>query len=332
MKRTWVALGAVAVVLRGAPAIALEPATSSGSAAPSNIDQAREHFRRGAELFKEGSFDAALVEFTRAYQIAPNYRVLYNIAQVQMERHDYAAAQSAFSDYLSQGDAEISPDRRSEVEDELKTLRGRVAELTVTSNVAGAELSIDGVVVGKLPLQKPLLVSSGVRHLSLQSAGFVRRDRTVSVAGGEKPTLEMLLDPLPVAKPTAAPNRERAERREESSSHTGVWLGVATTAVLAGGAVTFGLLAQHNNDRLDKELSRYPGDAARIDSARDRVKLFAGLTDGTAGASLVAGLITIYAALSSSRSASEPTKAAVHSGLTARIAPSWDRLTVQGEF
>lgn len=329
MKRTSFLLLA-ALSLRHVPVLALEPSTS-GSASADSVDQARERFRRGAELFKEGSFDAALVEFTRAYQLSPNYRVLYNIGQVQMERHDYAAAQVAFSDYLSQGDAEISPERRSEVEEELRTLRARVAELTVTSNVPGAELSVDGVVRGKLPLDKPLLVSSGVRQLSLQKTGFVRRDRTVSVAGGEKPVIEMTLEPLPAATLPAS-NRAEPAPAKSTPTRTGVWIGVAATTLLAGGAVTFGLLTRHQEDRLDKELSRYPGNAERIDSARDRVKLYAGLTDGAAGASLVVGIITLYAALSSSGGETEPAKRAARNRSVARVAPSFDRLVIQGEF
>ncbi len=326
MKRSLLALCIATLVLRGAPALAIEPAAGS-----EGVDQARDHFRRGAELFKEGSFDAALAEFTRAYQIVPNYRVLYNIAQVQLERHDYAAAQTAFTEYLKQGDSEIAPERRSEVEEELRTLRSRVVELTVTSNVAGAELSIDGAVVGKLPLEKPILVSTGVRHLSLQKPGYTRGERTVSVAGGEKPVIELPLEPLRAAPLSSARTAGDPPSAASERSHTGVWIGVVTTGVLVGGAVTFGLMARHNNDRLDKELARFPGDAERIDDARSKVKLFAGLSDGAAGASLVAAAITLYAALSSS-DAEAPPKKAERLGPRARLVPSFDRISVLGEF
>jgi tetratricopeptide (TPR) repeat protein len=327
MKRTLLALCIVTLGLRGAPAFALEPAAASSE----SVDQARDHFRRGAELFKEGSFDAALAEFQRAYQIVPNYRVLYNIAQVQLERHDYAAAQTAFTEYLKQGDSEIAAERRSEVEEELRTLRTRVVELTVTSNVDGAELSVDGVTVGKLPLIKPILVSTGVRRLSLQKPGFTRGERTVSVAGGERPVIEISLEPLRAAPASSTRPAGEAPGAPAERSHTGVWIGVVTTGVLAGGAVTFGLLARHNNEQLDKELARFPGDGERIDSARSKVKLFAGLSDGAAGASLVAAAITLYAALSSS-GAETPPKQAARFGPRARLVPSFDRISVLGEF
>jgi hypothetical protein len=63
---------------------------------PEQVSSARVHFLRGVESYKEGAFDIAVVEFTRAYEIAPNFRVLYNIAQSQAERHDYAAALSQY--------------------------------------------------------------------------------------------------------------------------------------------------------------------------------------------------------------------------------------------
>ena len=50
-----------------------------------------------------------LAEFMRAYELLPNYRVLYNIGQVQLERHDYVAALHAFDDYLEQGARDVHP-------------------------------------------------------------------------------------------------------------------------------------------------------------------------------------------------------------------------------
>src|SRR5262245_643202 len=91
---------------------------ASSDASDDAVKQARDRFLRGVELYKEGSYDAALAEFTRAYELVPNYRVLFNIAQVQVERHDYAAALRFFADYLRQGAADVTSERREQVERE----------------------------------------------------------------------------------------------------------------------------------------------------------------------------------------------------------------------
>ncbi|MBV9946426.1 MAG: tetratricopeptide repeat protein, partial [Myxococcales bacterium] len=56
-------------------------ATGATSAAAAQASEdASVHFKRGLQLFDEGDYTLALVEFNRAYQLAPNYRALYNIA------------------------------------------------------------------------------------------------------------------------------------------------------------------------------------------------------------------------------------------------------------
>jgi len=115
--------------------VAAEPAAPAVSA--SSTTEARERFQRGVALYREGSFDAALAEFRRAYEIAPNYRILYNLAQVQVERHDSVAALSLFGQYLQQGGSELDAERRAQVERDMQSLRGRVVDLTVECNVAG---------------------------------------------------------------------------------------------------------------------------------------------------------------------------------------------------
>ena len=177
MSRTCVLLGAM---LAAAPAVAQTKPAAAG-----DLDEARQRFQRGVELYKEGSFDAALAEFNKAYELAPNYRVLFNLAQVQTERHDYVSALKDFEKYLDQGGAEISADRKEQVNKEITALKGRVAELTITADVEGAEVLVDGVSAGTLPLSEPVRVSAGVRQLQVRKAGYETNTRTETIAGGD---------------------------------------------------------------------------------------------------------------------------------------------------
>ena len=263
------------------------------AAEPANVEDARVRFQRGAELYKEGSFDAALAEFKRAYELAPNYRLLFNLGQVEVERHDYAAALRYFRDYLAAGGAEIAADRRTQVEREIESLTARVAELDVTSNVAGSELSVDGVVVGTLPLAKPVIVSAGLRRISLSKPGHAPVERTITVGGGERPRLFLEFkdtQPHPVhATPAASPPSAPAP---SASLGAAEWTGIISTGAFTGAAVVFGVLAHDADGDLDASLSEFPGDAGRIDDDRSKLKLYAGLTDGFAAAALVSAVVT----------------------------------------
>ena len=46
------------------------------------LEEAKQRLKRGMELYDENNFRASLVELQRAYELAPSYRLLYNIDQV----------------------------------------------------------------------------------------------------------------------------------------------------------------------------------------------------------------------------------------------------------
>ena len=132
----------VSLGLRAAPSLASEPTPSQGwraqpepassarsdEARAADVAQARQHFARGVELYRGGAYDAALAAFTRAYELAPTYRILYNLAQVQAQRQDYVQALELFARYLGEGaaapaEARIPDARVAEVEAEMTELR-----------------------------------------------------------------------------------------------------------------------------------------------------------------------------------------------------------------
>jgi len=292
---------------------------------PGGVDQARTHFLRGAELYKEANYDGALAEFSRAYQLVPNYRVLYNIAQAQVERHDYVAARNAFQDYLRQGATDVPEDRREEVQREIANLSTRISELTVTSNVTGGSVTVDGVTVGTLPLETPLLVSAGTRRVAVSKPGYATVERVISVTGGDKPELALQLEPI-VSTTQAPPTPVQAEQKRRGPG-AGAWLSLAATGAFAAGAVTFGLLTQDKDSDLDAQLARHPADRGRVSDTRSQLKLYAGLTDGFAAASAVSAVLAVYFFVSGSSSSEEAPRPKA-----ARVVPFGNGIAVTGNF
>ena len=231
--RSRPALIAIALCCAAAPAAAQGqapgapgPDSADGGApqAPADdaVNKAREHFNRGVELFKEGNFQAALIEFRRANEVSPNYRILFNLGQTYFELQDYAGAMKSFDAYLLQGGAEIPAARRAEVEQELGKLRSRVARATITTNVAGAEILVDDSVVGKSPLSEPLLLSAGKRKLAISTGRGTPTVKFVELAGGDAVTVELLVEtaaaaPAPVAAPVQ-PTQTTATPRDTARS------------------------------------------------------------------------------------------------------------------
>jgi hypothetical protein len=311
----------------GASASATPPADSS--AAPA--DEASQRFQRGVKLFRERSFDAALADFNRAYELAPNYRVLFNIGQVQVERGDYVAALKIFRQYLSEGGSAIDAARASDVQAEISRLEGRIAKITVTSNVEGAELLVDGEPFGTLP-QAHVPVNAGSRRISLRKKGYEGDEIRVMLATGEEKTVELKLvqkgspqaspTPATAAEPTATPaSAPAADTKASSGLGVGFWASLSATVIAGGATAVFGVLTNDANNAYDSALNRYPGSQSRIDDARHDLKRNALLTD-VCGAITIVGLAgTTYFAVTSggdkptdSRKEARATSRSLHTG------------------
>jgi hypothetical protein len=237
------------VGVAGLPASAAWAQGAPPRAAPGPADeavsQASAHFARGVKLYQEDDFRAALIEFNRAYELAPRWPVLYNVGQSYYQLRDYPAALGTLEKYVREGRDQIAPDRRAQVDREIAELRGRVAHVTVVSNVEGVAVALDDAPLGKASPREPLLVGAGRHTLSASHSGFVTATKVVDIAGGDALTVRLDLAPEAPPPPAAAAH--------ESPSYAGAIVGGITgVAGIAVGAV-FGVLTLNTKSALDSE-------------------------------------------------------------------------------
>jgi len=285
------------------------------------VSEARVHFERGVELYREGSFDAALVEFQRSHELAPNYKILYNLAQVQAERHEYVAAVQLLNEYLQKGGNEIAAERRQAVAQDMEKLSVRIATVSIDVSVEGAEVFVDDVSVGHAPLASPLPVNVGSRRIRAEKPGFLPQARTITVAGAERAQLVLTLQPAPVVAQQSAP-----ERTVQVRNMTPFWISLGATVALGAATGVFGALALGANGDLDSALNTM--DRQDIDSKRGKVRTMAALTDGFGAGTLLAAGATVWLLLSPP----EHTERLPATGLRASVAPSLTGLHMSGSF
>jgi tetratricopeptide (TPR) repeat protein len=297
-------------------------AESDAAATAAAEQEAAVHFERGVEFYREGSLDAALVEFERAYDMTSNYRVLFNLAQVQAERHEYVAAIELFRRYLDAGGAELPEPRRKQTADEIALLESRVAQLWVESDVAGAKLFINDAPAGELPLTSPININPGVCNVRLEKSGHAPASTQVKVASGERPRVRLEL--------TRAAAASGTEVEDGVPSRLPFWVSTSSALALGGAALTFGLLARDANDDLEDELERYPAEQENVDAARQRLRTYSGLTDATAAAALVAVGFAVYFAIAPPRRRRAATQQASNRQL--QLAPTARGLALRGSF
>jgi hypothetical protein len=281
--------------------------TARGAEPASLMAEAQGHFKRGVELYDDGDFAAALVEFRRAYELVPNHRVLYNLGRVASAQHDYAAALRFYRQYLADGGTQVPAPRRQEVEGELEKLVGRVGQLRVVVDTAGAEVSVDDVPAGISPLPDAVLVNAGRRRVVVAAPGVPPEARVVEVAGEEMVTVTLALHvaraapPRLVARPEPRPLVEARPRATPSAADRRTWpivLAWTTTGLLAAGSAVTGLMAMTASRDLRALRDSYPVSLDELTDARRKTRDRALVADGLLAAAAVSGALSLYLSLS----------------------------------
>jgi hypothetical protein len=307
----------------------------SAAARAGDVEEARKHYARGVELYGQGADVAALAELERAYQLAPNWKVTYELGVVELQLHDFAAALRYFERYLEEGKDAVQPPRRREVEAQIGRLREQVATLDVRAPPA-ADVFLDDQRAGTAPLAKPIVVNPGHHTLRTAKDGVTSETQRVAAAGGDHLSVELtlpepVLAPAPVA-PAQTPivatpisPAPAVEAPPVEAPPSRVWIGWLVTGAFACGSLATGIEALSTNASLSRAKADAPTSGDSLTSLSSRARGFAIASDVMTGAALVSGGLTLYLTLRQpSRHAPPPASARVELGA--------GRLSVVGTF
>jgi tetratricopeptide (TPR) repeat protein len=265
-----------ALVAAGASARAEDPA-----------EEARIHFHQGVELYKQGDYEQAAIEFGRAYELKPSYKILFNVGQAENELKHYARARDAYARYLAEGGAEVPADSMLQVSAEMKRLDTLVGSVDVRCPVDGAAIMVDGEAAGTTPLAGPIFVDVGRHEIEVHKGSAQLHREIIRIAGGESlaVTVEGGRD-----SPSGAPAaRGRAQEAGLDPIYFYVGCGITGALAVASG-VTWGLLGAAASDRqhaIDAD------DQAGLDDANARGRILRPATIGLLAGSGAAAVTTI---------------------------------------
>ena len=155
---------------------------------------AKAHFERGVAAFNENRLAEAASEFTAAYELTHAFKVLYNVGQVDAALGDAVGAVDSFEKYLAQGGNAIASERKQAVQAELEKQRDRIGTVTLQVQPEGAEIRVDGKLIGKAPLSVPLRLTEGKRELVVIASGYDARVRELDVLAKSQIEIEIKLD------------------------------------------------------------------------------------------------------------------------------------------
>jgi len=299
MSRTWRGLGALTVALglagRARPAAAQEPAATE-----SQRLAAQDAHRHALELFDHGQSAEALAEFKRAYALSPSFRILYNIGLSEAALGDSPAAIEAFSRYLREGGERVAPERRTQVEAEVARLSKLLGWLDIDVDEAGAEVTLDGSVLGNGPVSHRLRLGTGQHTVLVRSADGTLRTQSVLLAAGEEQRLRFQ------ARAEAAPGapfaKSPAERRTDAptSRREVPWVAWGVTGLLGASTAVAGALALSAHGDEQDAKARRGVTHQDLQAAQDKVENRALATDILLAGTLLSAGVSTYLTIRSS--------------------------------
>jgi hypothetical protein len=206
--------------------------------------EAERHFQSGVALFGEQKYAEALAEFERAYELAPQPLVLYNIAGCHRELSHYSDAVTYYRRFLADGKGKAKPARLAAAQAELDGILARIARVTVTvtPGLEGVTLILDGT-----PLEKPempLILPPGEHRLAARAAGRSEGERSVRLASGDELAVEIVLaEAPPPAQPPVIENTLMVEHAPAARRRFALGAGFGTNLLRTGdsGAPSLGL-------------------------------------------------------------------------------------------
>ncbi len=184
--------GAGAARADKAPPVPAPPAPPAASPASTKAE-ARQRFDEGLHLFEKGENAAALAEFRRAYELIPNVLVLFNIGLVYAAMDRPVDAVDALDKVLDSSTG-LAPAQAQKARQVRADQAARIAEVMVLTDKP-AVIEVDGVEVGRTPLQRPLRFASGAHVLSALAPGCLPARREITLAGRTMQTLTLTLLP-----------------------------------------------------------------------------------------------------------------------------------------
>lgn len=124
------------------------PTPQAGAVDPAaayvRVEQAREAFRVGAALAKEGQWVDALPQFERSARLRPHAVTTFNIGFCERALGRYTRAKRSFVHALSAPESELPAHLAAEARGYLAEIDSRVSRALTTLSPAGAAVSVDG--------------------------------------------------------------------------------------------------------------------------------------------------------------------------------------------
>jgi len=225
--------------------------------------------QQGVDLRRQKKDEAALKLFEQAYALQAGPKAAAQIGLAQQALGRWVKADKHLREALSATRDPWINKNRAALQEDAEAVARHVGHLEVSGSPVGAEVVVDGELVGRLPLPDTVAVNAGTVAVEVRAPGYLSILRGASIAGGDLARENIQLQRLTPASLSASAGREagHADSGGKTESETGATAGTASSAAslpaagspepggtrraltygaagLAGAAVIFGVVEQ----------------------------------------------------------------------------------------
>ena len=160
---------------------------------------------QAVELRRSGDDEGALALLLQAYALGHTPRATGQLGLCEQALGRWADAEIYLTEALkAEADPWVKKSRRA-LEDALAIVKAHIARVEIQGEPEGAEIWVNGVLAGKVPLSAPVRVSAGEIEVELRAPGFVRETKTMRLEAGQYQRVILRANKPPVAAPAPPP-------------------------------------------------------------------------------------------------------------------------------
>ena len=225
--------------------LALLAQTAAPTGSPEAKARAQSLVKEGTKLYDRGGLAEALEKFKQAYVEYASPKLFFNIGQANRDLGRPVEAIEYFERFLAEV-KDASPEVTAEARKSVAEQKTKVGSLIIECTTAGAEIGVDGNLVGLAPLANSVRVMPGNHQVTARHSAGALAMEDVNVRAGTVETvvlrLRAVVEPVAVAPPSApAIDLQARETQVAPPAETDQrwWLGRKWTWVAAGSMVGF---------------------------------------------------------------------------------------------
>ena len=179
---------------------------AQGGVSAAQVACDEEAVRAGNVLRRAGRDEEALERFRQAWEACHTLRARAQMALAEAALGRWLDADTHLGETLASGGDPWIERNRVQLEGVRAQVLEHIGYLELRGGVPGAEVLLDGRLVGTMPLSDPLRLVAGSVTLTVRSPGYLPLTRTTLIAGGQlrQESIELIAEP---AAPT--PPRDR---------------------------------------------------------------------------------------------------------------------------